>query len=68
MTEGGGRRPVIQACGPRGGGGGAMGSGQCVVTLLMYLSTPKEGGETVFPDADRKVWVCVWGGGCHVAS
>lgn len=31
--------------------------GQRVVTLLMYLSTPKEGGETVFLAADRKVCV-----------
>jgi hypothetical protein len=29
--------------------------GQRVVTFLMYLSTPEEGGETVFPYADRKV-------------
>lgn len=29
--------------------------GQRIVTVLMYLSTPDEGGETVFPDADRKV-------------
>eukprot|EP00879_Flechtneria_rotunda_P011819 GHRR01012346.1.p1 GENE.GHRR01012346.1~~GHRR01012346.1.p1 ORF type:complete len:308 (+),score=60.64 GHRR01012346.1:171-1094(+) len=29
--------------------------GQRVVTVLMYLSTPEEGGETVFPDAERKV-------------
>lgn len=29
--------------------------GQRVVTVLMYLSTPDEGGETVFPDADSKV-------------
>lgn len=36
--------------------------GQRVVTMLMYLSTPDEGGETVFPDAERKVcgfWMCV---------
>jgi prolyl 4-hydroxylase len=26
--------------------------GQRVVTALMYLSTPEEGGETVFPDAE----------------
>jgi hypothetical protein len=37
--------------------------GQRVVTMLMYLSTPGEGGETVFPDAERKVcvWVCYGG-------
>jgi hypothetical protein len=35
--------------------------GQRIVTMLMYLSTPDEGGETVFPDADRKVGG--WGGG-----
>lgn len=29
--------------------------GQRFVTVLMYLSTPEEGGETVFPLADRKV-------------
>eukprot|EP00878_Enallax_costatus_P015111 GHUV01015823.1.p1 GENE.GHUV01015823.1~~GHUV01015823.1.p1 ORF type:complete len:220 (+),score=29.90 GHUV01015823.1:209-868(+) len=29
--------------------------GQRVVTVLMYLSTPEEGGETVFPYADQKV-------------
>ncbi|GFR41472.1 hypothetical protein Agub_g2162 [Astrephomene gubernaculifera] len=29
--------------------------GQRVVTVLMYLSSVEEGGETVFPDADRKV-------------
>ena len=28
--------------------------GQRVVTVLMYLSTPEEGGETVFPNADEK--------------
>ena len=26
--------------------------GQRVVTALMYLATPEEGGETVFPDAE----------------
>lgn len=29
--------------------------GQRVVTVLMYLSTPEEGGETVFPEAEHKV-------------
>lgn len=29
--------------------------GQRVVTFLMYLSTPEEGGETVFPFANQKV-------------
>eukprot|EP00775_Hariotina_reticulata_P002059 gene2059-2379_t len=29
--------------------------GQRVVTVLMYLSTPEEGGETVFPYAEEKV-------------
>jgi hypothetical protein len=29
--------------------------GQRIVTFLMYLSTPEEGGETVFPFADLKV-------------
>ncbi|KAF8063844.1 TRN1 [Scenedesmus sp. PABB004] len=29
--------------------------GQRAVTMLMYLSTPDEGGETVFPYAERKV-------------
>eukprot|EP00775_Hariotina_reticulata_P001675 gene1675-2018_t len=29
--------------------------GQRVLTMLMYLSTPDEGGETVFPDAEHKV-------------
>ncbi|KAJ9525758.1 hypothetical protein QJQ45_003420 [Haematococcus lacustris] len=28
--------------------------GQRVVTVLMYLTTPEEGGETVFPNADKK--------------
>jgi prolyl 4-hydroxylase len=26
-----------------------------MATVLMYLSTPEEGGETVFPDAEKKV-------------
>ena len=29
--------------------------GQRVATVLMYLSTPDEGGETVFPYAEEKV-------------
>ena len=29
--------------------------GQRVATMLMYLTTVEEGGETVFPQADRKV-------------
>jgi prolyl 4-hydroxylase len=29
--------------------------GQRVATVLMYLATPEEGGETVFPYADKKV-------------
>lgn len=29
--------------------------GQRTVTMLMYLSTPEEGGETVFPYAEHKV-------------
>ena len=29
--------------------------GQRVATMLMYLTTPEEGGETVFPSAPRKV-------------
>lgn len=29
--------------------------GQRVVTMLMYLTTPEEGGETVFPKASMKV-------------
>lgn len=29
--------------------------GQRLVTILMYLSTPEEGGETVFPLAERRV-------------
>lgn len=35
--------------------------GQRIATVLMYLSTPEEGGETVFPYAEKKVqWVlCV---------
>jgi len=27
--------------------------GQRILTMLMYLSTPDEGGETVFPDAGQ---------------
>lgn len=34
--------------------------GQRVVTVLMYLSTPEEGGETVFPDAKTKVTGDEW--------
>lgn len=34
--------------------------GQRIVTVLMYLSTPEEGGETVFPDAERKVSGSGW--------
>lgn len=34
--------------------------GQRVATVLMYLSTPEEGGETVFPNADRKVNGSEW--------
>jgi prolyl 4-hydroxylase len=29
--------------------------GQRVATVLIYLATPEEGGETVFPHADKKV-------------
>lgn len=29
--------------------------GQRIATMLIYLSTPEEGGETVFPNADKKV-------------
>lgn len=29
--------------------------GQRAATVLMYLSTPEEGGETVFPEAERSV-------------
>lgn len=29
--------------------------GQRVATVLMYLTTPEEGGETVFPESDTKV-------------
>lgn len=29
--------------------------GQRAATVLMYLTTPEEGGETVFPEGDRKV-------------
>lgn len=29
--------------------------GQRIATMLMYLATPEDGGETVFPNADRKV-------------
>lgn len=28
--------------------------GQRVATVLIYLATPEEGGETVFPHADKK--------------
>jgi prolyl 4-hydroxylase len=29
--------------------------GQRLATMLMYLATPEEGGETVFPNAENKV-------------
>jgi len=29
--------------------------GQRLLTVLIYLTTPEEGGETVFPDAEKKV-------------
>jgi prolyl 4-hydroxylase len=34
--------------------------GQRVATVLMYLSTPEEGGETVFPHAENKVSGAGW--------
>lgn len=34
--------------------------GQRLATVLMYLTTPEEGGETVFPHADRKVTGPEW--------
>ena len=34
--------------------------GQRVATVLMYLTTPEEGGETVFPNADRNVTGPEW--------
>lgn len=34
--------------------------GQRLATVLMYLTTPEEGGETVFPKADRKVTGDEW--------
>ena len=34
--------------------------GQRLATVLMYLTTPEEGGETVFPNADRKVTGDEW--------
>ena len=37
-----------------------MRGGQRLVTMHMYLTTPEEGGETVFPNADRKVTGDEW--------
>lgn len=46
-----------------------------MATVLMYLSTPEEGGETVFPYAEKKVGLCAhvcvcmvrgWGQRCQV--
>lgn len=34
--------------------------GQRMATVLMYLTTPEEGGETVFPRADRSVTGSQW--------
>lgn len=34
--------------------------GQRIMTMLMYLTTVEEGGETVFPNADRKVQGPEW--------
>lgn len=34
--------------------------GQRLATMLMYLTTPEEGGETVFPKAERKVMGDEW--------
>jgi prolyl 4-hydroxylase len=34
--------------------------GQRIATVLMYLSTPDEGGETVFPSAKNKVNGTEW--------
>eukprot|EP01025_Chloroclados_australasicus_P050639 TRINITY_DN5845_c0_g1_i1.p1 TRINITY_DN5845_c0_g1~~TRINITY_DN5845_c0_g1_i1.p1 ORF type:complete len:309 (-),score=38.08 TRINITY_DN5845_c0_g1_i1:202-1128(-) len=34
--------------------------GQRIVTVLMYLTTVEEGGETVFPNAERKVEGSEW--------
>lgn len=42
--------------------------GQRVATVLMYLSTPEEGGETVFPYAEKKVGLCAHVCVCMVDS
>lgn len=34
--------------------------GQRIATILMYLTTPEEGGETVFPNAQEKVYGDDW--------
>eukprot|EP00877_Chromochloris_zofingiensis_P001599 jgi/Chrzof1/1143/Cz01g42060.t1 len=34
--------------------------GQRLMTVLMYLTTPEDGGETVFPNADKKVTGPEW--------